>query len=79
MVGSSLSICVVRGWHPWRSFVRATELYMNPEILIATNGFKDSWAAIEYGAWLAQLMHVKVTLLGVSEIRGDSSEPMETI
>jgi nucleotide-binding universal stress UspA family protein len=40
---------------------------MNIELLIATNGFKGTWAAIEYGAWLAALLQAKVTLLGVTE------------
>lgn len=40
---------------------------MKFELLIATNGFRRTWAAIEYGAWLAELAGVKVTLLGVSE------------
>jgi nucleotide-binding universal stress UspA family protein len=51
---------------------------MSTEVLIATNGFKDTWAAIEYGAWLAQLMRVKITLLGISESRGDRSDLVET-
>jgi nucleotide-binding universal stress UspA family protein len=40
---------------------------MKPELLIVTNGFKGTWLAIEYGAWLAETMQLKVTLLGVSE------------
>lgn len=40
---------------------------MKPEVLIATNGFKATWAAIEYGVWFASSMQMKVTLLGVSE------------
>ena len=40
---------------------------MKIELLIATNGFKGTWAAIEYGAWLAALLQAKVTLLGVTE------------
>jgi nucleotide-binding universal stress UspA family protein len=40
---------------------------MKFELLIVTNGFKRTWAAVEYGAWLAELTGVKVTLLGVSE------------
>lgn len=40
---------------------------MKYELLITTNGFRRTWAAIEYGAWLAELTGVKVTLLGVSE------------
>ena len=40
---------------------------MKYELLIATNGYMGTWAAIDYGAWLAELMRLKVTLLGVSE------------
>lgn len=40
---------------------------MKREFLIATNGYKDTWAAIEYGAWLAELMQAKVILLGINE------------
>jgi nucleotide-binding universal stress UspA family protein len=40
---------------------------MTPEFLIATNGSKGTWAAIEYGAWLAARMQAKVLLLGISE------------
>jgi nucleotide-binding universal stress UspA family protein len=40
---------------------------MTSQVLIATNGFKGTWAAIEYGAWFAQAMQMNVTLLGVSE------------
>jgi len=43
---------------------------MKPELLIATNGYKGTWAAIEYGAWLAELMGAKVTLLSVTEKLG---------
>jgi nucleotide-binding universal stress UspA family protein len=56
---------------------------MKHELLIATNGFKDTWAAIEYGAWLAELMQVKVTLLGVAEQLShaaiDDHHPLEDI
>jgi nucleotide-binding universal stress UspA family protein len=56
---------------------------MRHELLIATNGFKGTWPAIEYGAWLAELVKVKVTLLGVSEMYGfatkDDPHPLETI
>jgi nucleotide-binding universal stress UspA family protein len=40
---------------------------MKFELLIATNGFRQTWAAIEYGAWLAELTGMRVTLLGVNE------------
>lgn len=40
---------------------------MKSELLIATNGFKATWNAIEYGAWLAELMQLRITLLGINE------------
>jgi nucleotide-binding universal stress UspA family protein len=40
---------------------------MKPELLITTNGFKGTWLAIEYGAWFAETMQMKVILLGVNE------------
>ena len=40
---------------------------MTREFLIATNGSKGTWAAIEYGAWLAARMQARVLLLGVDE------------
>jgi nucleotide-binding universal stress UspA family protein len=56
---------------------------MNYEILIVTNGFQATWAAIEYGAWLAELTKVKLTLLGVNEkvsfATRDDPLPMENI
>jgi nucleotide-binding universal stress UspA family protein len=54
---------------------------MKYELLIATNGFTGTWAAIEYGAWLAELTGVKITLLGVSEKFGfatrDDPQPLD--
>src|SRR5690349_10591814 len=38
-----------------------------PELLVTTNGFKGTWPAIEYGAWLAEMLQTKITLLGVTE------------
>jgi nucleotide-binding universal stress UspA family protein len=56
---------------------------MKPELLVATNGFKGTWAAIEYGAWLAESMRMKVTLLGVTEYLNpaaiDDHHPLEDI
>jgi nucleotide-binding universal stress UspA family protein len=54
-----------------------------PELLITTNGFKGTWAAIEYGAWLAGVLQTKITLLGVTE-KGSSTQtedyfPLEEI
>ena len=40
---------------------------MKSELLITTNGFKGTWSAIEYGAWLAGALRMKTTLLGVTE------------
>jgi nucleotide-binding universal stress UspA family protein len=40
---------------------------MKLELLIVTNGFKRTWDAIQYGAWFAETMQLKVTLLGVNE------------
>ena len=56
---------------------------MTREFLIATNGFTGTWAAIEYGAWLAGLLQSKVTLLGVTEKIShapiDDHHPLEDI
>lgn len=56
---------------------------MNMELLIATNGFKGTWHAIEYGAMLAESMRMKITLLGVNEnpnLAGiDDHHPLEEI
>ena len=56
---------------------------MKTELLIPTNGFKGTWAAIEYGAWLAELMQAKATLLGVTETLSpaaiDDHHPLEDI
>jgi nucleotide-binding universal stress UspA family protein len=53
------------------------------ELLIATNGFKATWHAIEYGAWLAGAMRMKITLLGLTEKLNpaaiDDHHPLENI
>ena len=36
-------------------------------ILITTNGYKETWNAIEYGAWFADALQMNITLLGVTE------------
>jgi nucleotide-binding universal stress UspA family protein len=41
---------------------------MDAELLIATNGHKGTWFAVEYGAWLAESLKLKITLLGVTEV-----------
>jgi len=56
---------------------------MNSELLITTNGFKGTWLAIEYGAWFAESMRMKITLLGVTESLNpaaiDDHHPLEDI
>ena len=56
---------------------------MKHQLLIASNGFQGTWAAIEYGAWLAGLMRSKVTLLGITEKISrapiDDDHPLEDI
>jgi len=51
------------------------------EVLITTNGFKEAWNAIEYGAWFAKTLGMKVTLLGVTEkldpVAIDDYHPLE--
>ena len=53
------------------------------DVLIATNGYKGTWQAIEYGAWLASSMWMKITLLGVTEELNpaaiDDHHPLEDI
>jgi len=52
-------------------------------LLIATNGATETRPAIEYGAWFAKTMRMKVTLLGVTENLGpaaiDDQHPLEDI
>lgn len=56
---------------------------MDSELLITTNGFKGTWFAIEYGAWLAEVMQMNITLLGVNEVPNpaaiDDHHPLEDI
>jgi len=53
------------------------------ELLIVTNGFKETWHAIEYGTQLAQSMRMKITLLGLTEKLNpaaiDDHHPLEDI
>ena len=53
------------------------------EVLIATNGYKETRMAIEYGAWFAAKMRTKITLLGVTEDLSpaaiDDHHPLEDI
>ena len=54
---------------------------MSSEILIVTNGTKESYPAIEQGAWLASALGSKITLLGITEKLDpaaiDSTHPLE--
>jgi len=56
---------------------------MKSELLIATNGYKGTWDAVEYGASLAGIMRMKITLLGVTEELNpaaiDDHHPLEDI
>jgi nucleotide-binding universal stress UspA family protein len=53
------------------------------DLLITTNGFKETWNAIEYGAWFAESMRMKITLLGVTERLNpaviDDRHPLEDV
>jgi len=53
------------------------------DVLIATNGFKETWKGIEYGTWLAEMMKMKITLLGVTEHLNpaaiDDHHPLEEV
>ncbi len=56
---------------------------MDAELLIATNGFKGTWFAVEYGAWLAESLKMKITLLGITEVINpaaiDDHHPLEEV
>lgn len=56
---------------------------MKPEVLIVTNGFEGTWAAIEQGAWFASALDASITLLGVNEEANpaaiDDSYPLEEV
>lgn len=56
---------------------------MTSQLLITTNGFKGTWNAIEYGAWLAGSLRADVTLLGVTEklvpAAMDDHHPLEDV
>lgn len=51
---------------------------MKPNLSIYTNGYEGTWPAIEYGAWMAELMHTRLTLTGVVE-PNDSDHPVEEL
>lgn len=56
---------------------------MQPELLIATNGYKGTLPAIEYGTWLAATLKMRVLLLGVTEKPNpaaiDDHHPLEDV
>jgi nucleotide-binding universal stress UspA family protein len=57
---------------------------MKQGLLVATNGFEGNWPAIEYAAWLGNLLEQPVKLLGVIEPRqrpniDDEAHPLESI
>lgn len=58
-------------------------MIMQPELLITTNGYKGTWPAIEYGAWLATVIDANITLLGVTEKLNpaaiDDHHPLEDV
>lgn len=47
---------------------------MAVELLVVTNGYQGTWPAIEYGAWLANSLKMKITLLGVTRKVGSASK-----
>src|ERR1044071_8882821 len=57
----------------------ANGVFEMPDVLIATNGFKGTWPAIEYGAWLAATLQMKVNLLAITEKPGDQDRLQEII
>ncbi|HNN12666.1 MAG TPA: universal stress protein [Anaerolineales bacterium] len=54
---------------------------MESDVLIVTNGLKETWPAIEQGTWLASTLGLKVTLLGLTEVQNpaaiDDHHPLE--
>jgi nucleotide-binding universal stress UspA family protein len=56
---------------------------VKPELLLTTNGYKETWKAIEYGAWFASSIETKITLLGVTENLSpaaiDDHHPLEAV
>jgi nucleotide-binding universal stress UspA family protein len=56
---------------------------MSSEILIVTNGTKESLPAIEQGAWLAKTLERKIALLGITEKLNpaaiDDTHPLEGV
>lgn len=51
---------------------------MKKRILLVTNGCEESWATAEYAVWMAALMDLPLTLLGVLE-KENEEHPVEAI
>lgn len=57
---------------------------MKRDILVGTNGFSGTWPGIEYAAWLGDIMHIPVTLVGIIDKRerpniDEEMHPLEDI
>jgi nucleotide-binding universal stress UspA family protein len=56
---------------------------MKNDVLIVTNGYKETWSAIEQGIWLAKNLESDITLLGVTENLSaaaiDDHHPLEDV
>lgn len=56
---------------------------MSSDILVVTNGTKESYPAVEQGAWLAEILGLPITLLGVTERSDpaaiDAIHPLEAV
>lgn len=56
---------------------------MSSDILIVTNGSKESYPAVEQGAWLAVTLGLPITLLGITEHLNpaaiDATHPLEAV
>lgn len=51
---------------------------MEKKIVLVTNGYSESWQTVTYAVWLAELMGLPITLLGVVE-KEDDEHPVEMI
>ena len=56
---------------------------MSSDILIVTNGTKESFPAVEQGTWLAKTLEESITLLGITEKLNpaaiDDTHPLEGV
>jgi nucleotide-binding universal stress UspA family protein len=51
---------------------------MQKKILLVTNGCQESWDTVEYAVWIAALLDLPLTLLGVLE-KEDEEHPVEAM